>query len=315
VHAVSGSDAWAVGVDGEILRWKGLAWHQVENPNPVPLTLHDVHMLDEKNGWMVGVDGTMIRWREADRTIHLEPGTLDWGSVPFDYPRIWNTTTITNVGTDPLTIESIALNDYTGGAFRVGRIYPRTPYVLGPGESGLVTMEYHGYGGDPGTHDWVGRLDIVSDDPRRPRANVTLVAYPAPASGVSTYLSNATAASSVDGNFSTLIDPDGRITDWSVKSRSNVFHYTANLTDDRGGLSISGQVANKDAHAQMILEVKSTSSPEKLELYDIIIVPYHLSDQDDPYPIPEGFHGLLLVLGAPILLSALRPLLKQHDPG
>ena len=197
--------------------------------------------------------------------------------------------------------------DDSEGAFRILAYYPSPVSPLESGESGFIIVEYQ----DPRGHiNHEGTIQITSDDPTRRITNVTLVASPAPHTGVTTLITEPTIASEVEGDFEALIDPDGNITEYSVTSQSNIGYHTADLISDE--ISIRGQVANKDAHAQMILEVRSTSSPEKLEIFDIIIIPYHLSDQ---YPISEGLQlSITTILLSSLLLRLIHHRFSQVRP-
>lgn len=61
VHALSASDAWAVGSGGAIIHWNGSAWQQVKSP--ITARLSSISMIGPNDGWIVGDEkGVALHW-------------------------------------------------------------------------------------------------------------------------------------------------------------------------------------------------------------------------------------------------------------
>lgn len=60
VFMVSGSDGWAVGSVGAILRWNGTDWNTFSGPTGT--RLNSVYMTSSSSGWAMGNYGLIIRW-------------------------------------------------------------------------------------------------------------------------------------------------------------------------------------------------------------------------------------------------------------
>ena len=56
----NGTDGWAVGTVGSILRWNGNQWN--EFTSPTDKFLMDIVMISATDGWIVGDDGTFLHW-------------------------------------------------------------------------------------------------------------------------------------------------------------------------------------------------------------------------------------------------------------
>jgi hypothetical protein len=67
---------------------------------------------------------------------------------------------------------------------------------------------------------------------------------------------------------------DGNITEIDEFSSLNILQYSANLTNDNKGVVLNGLLEKSDLPGQIVLEVKSTSSPEILSVFNIIILPF-----------------------------------------
>lgn len=276
VFMVGADDGWAVGSDGTMVRWDGTDWEIMESPTTTPLG--DVFMVNADNGWIVGGEGTILQWTGAtyQPEIMVDPLRLDFGSVPVDYPGPINMTTITNVGTDPLTVQSITLTSDGGGTFSIIGIYPEEPpFGLDPDESAFVFVKFDHIGAYVDTY--VGAIEVVSN---RSIMEVTLLGSSTTASGVTTlHVQRTTAYPSIaypsaeKKSFAMAIDAHASITRWSVFRYSNVFHYNITQTDDKK-ITVVGQLEEDDLPAHMILEIRYVNSSEKLAVYELIIAPY-----------------------------------------
>jgi hypothetical protein len=81
VYTISMYNAWAVGLDGDIVRVTSQysGWGDVESPTVNPL--ESVYMTNETNGWAVGWYGTIIRWNGTRWNSVLSPTTANLLSV------------------------------------------------------------------------------------------------------------------------------------------------------------------------------------------------------------------------------------------
>jgi parallel beta-helix repeat protein len=231
-------------------------------------------------------DGILYAFGTADipeqPEIFVDPLILDFGNIPVDYPPSMNQTTITNVGDEPLAIESITLTLDGDGCFRIMGIYREglqgallsvePPFVLSPGKTVYIHIKFNDI------HDmadrFTGILEIESDDPNNMTVEVSLLGSGATASGASTLIHERQWASDETGFFEIPFDVTGNVTEITEFSSYNILHYSADLTDDNSGVLLNGLLKHPDSSGQIILEVKSTSSPEILTIYEIIIAPF-----------------------------------------
>jgi hypothetical protein len=124
---------------------------------------------------------------------------------------------------------------------------------------------------------FAGTLEIVSNDPNNTKVQVSLLGAGQTASGAGTWIAEEatpSVAPSEKGRWELQVEAGGNITQATVFSALNVLQYTANLTEDNEGVVIEGILENPDLPGQMILEIKSTNSTEKLSVYNIIIGSY-----------------------------------------
>jgi photosystem II stability/assembly factor-like uncharacterized protein len=87
--AALGSDAWAVGYWGTILRSadRGETWERV--PTPTDATLYAVSFADSRHGWAVGASGTLLRSEDGGRTwerVRVEISDELGDPIPLDSP-------------------------------------------------------------------------------------------------------------------------------------------------------------------------------------------------------------------------------------
>ncbi len=202
----------------------------------------------------------------------------------MDYPAVLNTTTISNVGNDTLTTNSVTLTLNEGDAYTIdaiireaalGALFPMTPsFILALGKSAYVQIQFNPLDMDP----YHGTLRIVSNDPSNLVVNVSLFGSGAPPSCnqtcTTTYEGHEEHATDSDGRWVLPIDVGGNITESAVISFFNILEYNASLTEDNRGIVLEGTLEHPYLPGQMILEVKSTNSSEKLSIYDIHIMPY-----------------------------------------
>lgn len=59
---VGGSDGWAVGDAGTILRYQGVNGQWITYPSPTTSQLNSVFLLDSSYGWAVGAGGTILHF-------------------------------------------------------------------------------------------------------------------------------------------------------------------------------------------------------------------------------------------------------------
>jgi photosystem II stability/assembly factor-like uncharacterized protein len=80
VPGSNGTDGWAVGYKGSILRWNGSLWTAFDSPTGE--YLYDIIMISSTDGWIVGNKGTFLHWN----------GT-SWSIVPVNsaspYSSVW----------------------------------------------------------------------------------------------------------------------------------------------------------------------------------------------------------------------------------
>ncbi len=60
VPGSNGTDGWAVGYNGSILRWNGSEWQTFNTPTAD--YLYDLTMISSTDGWIVGDGGTFLHW-------------------------------------------------------------------------------------------------------------------------------------------------------------------------------------------------------------------------------------------------------------
>lgn len=60
IYMLSPTEGWAVGENGTIIRWNGVAWENVVSPTST--NLGGVYMVSPTDGWIVGGYGTILRW-------------------------------------------------------------------------------------------------------------------------------------------------------------------------------------------------------------------------------------------------------------
>ena len=60
LYLLSAFDGWAVGANGTILHWDGMAWQDF--PSPTSKALNAIDMLDQTQGWAVGNGGEAVHW-------------------------------------------------------------------------------------------------------------------------------------------------------------------------------------------------------------------------------------------------------------
>jgi len=84
-------DGWAVGSDGAIIHWNGVAWSQTlvsADPHSSPPFLYAIAAPSASEAWAAGMDGAMLRWdgstwRAVDLATQLTANTFP--STPLDY--------------------------------------------------------------------------------------------------------------------------------------------------------------------------------------------------------------------------------------
>jgi photosystem II stability/assembly factor-like uncharacterized protein len=67
VPGSNGTDGWAVGYNGSILRWNGSEWQTFNTPTVD--YLYDLTMISSSDGWIVGNNGTFLHWDGSIWTI------------------------------------------------------------------------------------------------------------------------------------------------------------------------------------------------------------------------------------------------------
>lgn len=87
VHVASGADAWAVGLQGTVLRWNGSVWSRTPTPSKKELT--GVWASGPNDAWATGREGELLRWNgQAWTHVDAAGNTFDlhavWGSAPND---------------------------------------------------------------------------------------------------------------------------------------------------------------------------------------------------------------------------------------
>jgi photosystem II stability/assembly factor-like uncharacterized protein len=87
--AANGSDAWAVGYWGTVLRStdRGETWERV--PTPTDANLYAVAFADARHGWAVGASGTLLRSDDGGRTwerVRVEISDELGDPIPLDSP-------------------------------------------------------------------------------------------------------------------------------------------------------------------------------------------------------------------------------------
>jgi hypothetical protein len=297
---VSDDDGWAVGSDGSLLHWNGTRWEQASSPTEK--FLNGVFLLDTDNGWAVGNDGTLLQWTGIAHgcRIEVDPPSLDFGAVPVDYPAQWNTTVITNMGTDPLRVESVTLTEDGMGVFSFlgsihdGRFFSFPDVILGqPSPSGIGDPAPHlgPFELDPGEYvriwvnyqtvtseveDYIGVIEIVSDDPFDPVKEVQLFASGTTSSMATTlsYVEIPAVEEQHTFPFTESIPLNAVLVSWDVFSELNVDDFKVKASEDGRGIIVDGKVRDPDYYAKVIMEIKYTNSSEKLAVFDIIVPPY-----------------------------------------
>ena len=139
----------------------------------------------------------------------------------MDYPPLLNETTITNIGVDPLTVESINFTLNEGNTYsidaiyqeaRLGALLPITPpFTLASGKAAYVRIKFQPNDIWP----YLGSLRIASNDPHNATVTVSLLGMGDPPSCNQTCTSTVEArgvASNDLGRWILPIYPGGNIT-------------------------------------------------------------------------------------------------------
>jgi photosystem II stability/assembly factor-like uncharacterized protein len=75
---ISADDGWIAGFGGTTLRWNGMQWNNVTNPDG---SLRSVFMVNADDGWIVGDGGSIIHWNGTTWNITTSPTYSTLNSV------------------------------------------------------------------------------------------------------------------------------------------------------------------------------------------------------------------------------------------
>lgn len=76
-------NGWAVGHNGQILRWDGTGWSEFTKKNLDHRSLNDVQVISEQDAWAVGDFGTILHWDGNDWTLSEFPEDTELFNVSF----------------------------------------------------------------------------------------------------------------------------------------------------------------------------------------------------------------------------------------
>lgn len=232
-----------------------------------------VRETDETNNQL----GLTVEVLEPGRQeIAVNPAELDFGVQCVDYPRRINVTRIWNAGTSLLSIESISLASGGGGTFSIVWIGPDAPpLTLPPGESCRVLVGFDDVLAD--VDRYTDSLRIVSDDPDNPIVEVGLIGETTTHSGATT-LESVEPGGNSTGEFYFAFYVDGNVTDCSSPYAFNIDYWRVNVSEDYPTILLEARVEDTSCYAQMVLEIRSVSSPERLHVYEVIVAPQRSSN-------------------------------------
>lgn len=79
-------DGWAVGVNGQIFKWDGIAWST--HTSPVSVTLYAIQVLAADNAWAVGAEGAILHWDGSNWTPQASPTDYNLFDLTFLSPEL-----------------------------------------------------------------------------------------------------------------------------------------------------------------------------------------------------------------------------------
>jgi hypothetical protein len=79
IDMVSATDGWAVGFQGNIFRWDGNTWTEVDSP--VTTSLNSIDMVSATNGWAVGANGVILKWNGNTWSQAPSPTTVRLNAI------------------------------------------------------------------------------------------------------------------------------------------------------------------------------------------------------------------------------------------
>ena len=283
------------------------------------------------------LDGTLYAFRSAATNgltppdtleipeISVDPLTLDFGGKPVDYPPKSDDIIIENIGERPLIVESITLTDDGGGAFtikgiyregRLGALFPTEslPYELDPGKLMYVLVEFDDV--DERADPFSGTLEIRSNDPYNSIVQVSLSGDGQCNSNTGTVITEQTEPSRTPGEEGRWVLPlevdNGTITTTTVVDFFNLYEYDLELYEDAKGVTASGKLDCPNLPGQMLLEVWSKSSPERLTVYNILISPIEAEDGQGTPSLPIEILIVALVAILAVIGIVVYRILKKR---
>jgi photosystem II stability/assembly factor-like uncharacterized protein len=117
IDMVTGSDGWAVGAGGTIVRWNGTLWSTFGSPTSN--ALNGVDMISATNGFAVGNGGVIIRWNGTNwvtvtspttsnlRAVHMFNSTNGWAVGDGGVLIKWDGTNWSNYAGAPPTVKNL----------------------------------------------------------------------------------------------------------------------------------------------------------------------------------------------------------------